>query len=82
MLVGGVVLARASGCMTKPSTAQSGDGEVYRWDLRTLRPFARHQDEGSVGCSAIAMSPDSSLYAVGYVVTFHVCVGGELRSAD
>jgi U3 small nucleolar RNA-associated protein 18 len=42
-----------------------GHGEVYRWDLRTMRCMGRHADEGSTGGTAIAASPDGKRYAVG-----------------
>lgn len=42
-----------------------GNGEVYRWDLRTMRCLSRHVDEGSTGSTAIAATPDGRSYAVG-----------------
>lgn len=40
-------------------------GEVFRWDLRTLKCLSRHADEGSIGCTAVAVSPNGQSYAVG-----------------
>jgi U3 small nucleolar RNA-associated protein 18 len=42
-----------------------GGGDVYRWDLRTLKCISRHADEGSTGCTSVAVSPDGRRYAVG-----------------
>jgi U3 small nucleolar RNA-associated protein 18 len=42
-----------------------GHGEVYRWDLRTMRCVGRHADEGSTGSTALAATPDGRFYAVG-----------------
>lgn len=40
-------------------------GEVYKWDLRTLKCLSKHKDEGNTGGTAIAVRPDGKGYAVG-----------------
>ena len=40
-------------------------GEVYEFDMRTMRCSAKYVDEGSLYCSAIAMSPGSKYLACG-----------------
>jgi U3 small nucleolar RNA-associated protein 18 len=45
--------------------AVGAEGEVYRWDVRTMRCSARHADEGSAGGTAIACSDDGARVAVG-----------------
>jgi len=38
---------------------------IYSWDLRSQRCLHQHRDDGAVGCTSIAISPDSSLLATG-----------------
>ncbi|PSC69396.1 U3 small nucleolar RNA-associated 18-like protein [Micractinium conductrix] len=40
-----------------------GDGTVYVWDLRTQRCLQRYQDEGCLKSTALACSPEGTLFA-------------------
>mmetsp|Transcript_10043 Transcript_10043/g.42255 ORF Transcript_10043/g.42255 Transcript_10043/m.42255 type:complete len:96 (+) Transcript_10043:1162-1449(+) len=42
-----------------------GDGNVYRWDVRTQRCIERHRDEGCVRGTSIGSSTRKGLYACG-----------------
>ena len=55
-----------AGALEFPELVTVGSsGEVFRWDLRTLKCLSRHTDEGSTGCTAVAVSPNGQSYAVG-----------------
>lgn len=41
------------------------DGVVHTWDMRMRRCIARELDEGSFCSTALAVSPNSQLYATG-----------------
>ena len=45
--------------------AIGGDGEVYHWDLRTMRCFHKRRDQGCVSGTAVAVSPGGRLLATG-----------------
>eukprot|EP00939_MAST-03C_sp_MAST-3C-sp1_P001300 g1300.t1 len=42
-----------------------GDGEVYRWSMRTRRCIGRHVDEGNLSGTSISVAPSGKRYAVG-----------------
>ncbi|KAH9102585.1 hypothetical protein AeMF1_020872 [Aphanomyces euteiches] len=42
-----------------------GDGDIYKWDLRTRRCVFRVADEGSLGSGVLAASGDNKYVAVG-----------------
>eukprot|EP00879_Flechtneria_rotunda_P019216 GHRR01020177.1.p1 GENE.GHRR01020177.1~~GHRR01020177.1.p1 ORF type:complete len:484 (+),score=161.27 GHRR01020177.1:607-2058(+) len=41
------------------------DGVLYTWDLRSQRCLHQQRDEGAIGCSSLAVSPDGSYLATG-----------------
>ena len=45
--------------------SSGGNGQVYKWDLRTQRCLQRHVDEGSTGTLALDVTSDGSKYATG-----------------
>lgn len=45
---------------------RTGDGEVYRWDLRMNKPTVRHMNEAGSTSTSIAVSHNGQHYAVGY----------------
>jgi U3 small nucleolar RNA-associated protein 18 len=58
--------ARGAGPLEYPELITVGtSGEVFRWDLRTLKCLSRHVDEGSSGSTTVATSPNGESYAVG-----------------
>ena len=42
-----------------------GDGMIYLWDLRMRKCLERYVDEGSIGGTALATSPDGKTFASG-----------------
>lgn len=38
---------------------------LYTWDLRSQRPLHTQRDEGALGCSSLALSPDGGYLASG-----------------
>eukprot|EP00775_Hariotina_reticulata_P010513 gene10513-10672_t len=49
----------------KTLVTAGGDGVIYTWDLRSQRCLHQQRDEGAVGCTSIAISPDNSFLATG-----------------
>lgn len=45
--------------------SSGGDGQVYHWDLRMRKCIHRGADEGCLCSSALAVSPDSNVFATG-----------------
>eukprot|EP00455_Lapot_gusevi_P020805 TRINITY_DN2198_c0_g1_i1.p1 TRINITY_DN2198_c0_g1~~TRINITY_DN2198_c0_g1_i1.p1 ORF type:complete len:527 (+),score=88.25 TRINITY_DN2198_c0_g1_i1:51-1631(+) len=61
----GTVRAAAFNSDSTQLYSTGGDGEVYVWDMRTLRCMHRFVDDGCVHGSAISVSPDNSYLATG-----------------
>ncbi|CAA7031444.1 unnamed protein product [Microthlaspi erraticum] len=49
----------------KELLGSGGDGQVYLWDLRTMRCIHKGVDEGSTGGTALCSSPNGALFASG-----------------
>ncbi|KAL2613808.1 hypothetical protein R1flu_025500 [Riccia fluitans] len=45
--------------------SNGGDGQIYHWDLRTMRCYHRAVDEGCIKSTSLAVSSDSKLLATG-----------------
>ncbi|XP_010529577.1 PREDICTED: U3 small nucleolar RNA-associated protein 18 homolog [Tarenaya hassleriana] len=49
----------------KELVSSGGDGEIYHWDLRTMKCFHKAVDEGSICGSCLDTSPNGDFFASG-----------------